>query len=148
MHRNFMGYTHTRTDLLIGLGTSAVSDAKYAYAQNAKKVEDYRDLINNNKFAVEKGHLLTDEDIKVRKQILDISCNGELIWNEYVDALDLNMLIQLNAMHVEGLIKLYQGGFRVTELGMAFLRNICLVFDRRLSEFKASDNKPMFSQAI
>ena len=41
LHRNFMGYTTTNTDLLIGLGASAISDAKYAYAQNVKKVEDY-----------------------------------------------------------------------------------------------------------
>lgn len=148
MHRNFMGYTHVRTDLLIGLGASAVSDAKYAYAQNAKKVEDYCDMINDGDMAVIKGHVLTKEDLKVRKQILEISCNGELLWNDYVDTLDLNILIQLNAMHAEGLIKLYQGGFRVTELGMAFLRNICLVFDRRLSNHQGSEGKPMFSQAI
>lgn len=32
LHRNFMGYTVCNTELLIGLGTSAISDAKYGYA--------------------------------------------------------------------------------------------------------------------
>ncbi len=41
LHRNFMGYTTTNTELLIGLGASAISDAKYAYGQNIKKTEDY-----------------------------------------------------------------------------------------------------------
>ncbi|CAN5568840.1 hypothetical protein BH23BAC1_BH23BAC1_45600 [soil metagenome] len=36
LHRNFMGYTVCHTDLLVGLGTSAISDAKYGYMQNNK----------------------------------------------------------------------------------------------------------------
>ncbi len=146
MHRNFMGYTHATTDLLIGLGASAVSDAKYAYAQNAKKVEDYKASVLTGNLALEKGHYLTEEDLIIRRVILDISCNGELCWSETPDWLTLNMLIQLNTMDKEGLIKLYPNGFRVTELGMAFLRNICMVFDKRLNDLQ--QGKQMFSKAI
>jgi len=46
LHRNFMGYTVSNTSLLIGLGTSAISDAKYAYLQNKKKVEEYKSDIS------------------------------------------------------------------------------------------------------
>ena len=146
MHRNFMGYTHATTDLLIGLGASAVSDAKYAYAQNAKHVEDYKEQIANGTLAIEKGHYLTEEDLLIRRIILDITCNGELNWTGAPDWLTLSMLIQLNTMHEEGLLKLYPTGFRITELGMAFLRNICMVFDKRMNDFK--NQKQMFSQAI
>lgn len=146
MHRNFMGYTHATTDLLIGLGSSAVSDAKYAYAQNSKHVENYIDQITAGTLAIEKGHYMSEEDLVIRRIILDITCKGELSWTSTPEWLTLSMLIQLNTMHEEGLLKLYPTGFRVTDLGMAFLRNICMVFDKRLNDFK--NQKQMFSQAI
>src|SRR5690606_30790175 len=47
LHRNFMGYTVSNTDLLLGLGCSAISDAKYAYMQNEKVVEPYKEIVLN-----------------------------------------------------------------------------------------------------
>ena len=40
-----MGYTTTNTDLLIGLGSSAISDATYAYAQNLKVIGKKREAL-------------------------------------------------------------------------------------------------------
>ena len=34
LHRNFMGYTASKTQLMIGLGMSAIGDSWYAFAQN------------------------------------------------------------------------------------------------------------------
>lgn len=146
MHRNFMGYTHNTTDLLIGLGASSVSDAKYAYAQNVKKVEDYKTLSHQGKLALEKGHYLNKEDLLFRQIILDLTCKGELCWTETPDWLDLNMMIELNTMNEEGIIDLFPRGFRITELGMAFLRNICMIFDKHLTDRK--NQQQMFSKAI
>lgn len=146
MHRNFMGYTHATTDLLIGLGASAVSDAKYAYAQNEKHVEDYKNNIAKDRLALAKGHYLNEEDLSIRNIILEITCNGELSWTGTPEWLNLNMMIKLNTMHEEGLLKLYPNGFRITELGMVFLRNICMVFDKRLNTVKT--DQQMFSKAI
>ena len=39
LHRNFMGYTIQKTDWLIGLGASAISDIGKAYAQNTKNTK-------------------------------------------------------------------------------------------------------------
>jgi len=147
MHRNFMGYTTAQTDLLIGLGASAISDAKYAYAQNAKKVEDYRESVFNGDLLLEKGHFLSGEDRIIRKFIIDIACTGEVRWHDYPQLLDFNMNIELLTMAEEGLIKLYGTGMRVTSLGMAFLRNICKVFDKHLAESQ-DYGQEMFSKAI
>ena len=38
LHRNFMGYTASNTQLMIGLGMSSISDSWYSFAQNAKTV--------------------------------------------------------------------------------------------------------------
>ena len=37
LHRNFMGYTSSNTQLMVGLGMSAISDSWYGFAQNEKK---------------------------------------------------------------------------------------------------------------
>ena len=42
LHRNFMGYTSSNTQLMVGLGMSAISDSWYAFAQNEKSVEEYQ----------------------------------------------------------------------------------------------------------
>jgi oxygen-independent coproporphyrinogen-3 oxidase len=78
LHRNFMGYTTTSTDLLLGLGSSAISDSRYAYAQNEKKVEDYYNALAKNSSAVTKGHMLSAEDALIRKCILQLACRGSL----------------------------------------------------------------------
>ena len=146
LHRNFMGYTTTHTDLLIGLGVSAISDAKYAYAQNEKSVETYRESIVNNDLAVVKGHLLSLEDRIVRKCILQLTCRGEL------DARLLNHVMTpriesaLRQLEEEGLIYLHQQGMSITHAGHPFIRNICSVFDTYFNE--QSSEKLQFSKAI
>ena len=39
LHRNFMGYSASKTQLMIGLGVSAISDSLYAFSQNEKNIE-------------------------------------------------------------------------------------------------------------
>ncbi|HQW21941.1 MAG TPA: oxygen-independent coproporphyrinogen III oxidase, partial [Bacteroidia bacterium] len=58
LHRNFMGYTSGRNQLLIGLGVSSISDSWTAFAQNVKTIEQYYKLLEENSFPIFKGHLL------------------------------------------------------------------------------------------
>jgi oxygen-independent coproporphyrinogen-3 oxidase len=37
-----MGYTSSNTQLMVGLGMSAISDSWYGFAQNEKTVEDIK----------------------------------------------------------------------------------------------------------
>ena len=39
LHRNFMGYTASKTHLMVGLGASSISDSWYGFAQNVKGLE-------------------------------------------------------------------------------------------------------------
>jgi oxygen-independent coproporphyrinogen III oxidase len=146
VHRNFMGYTTSNTDLLIGLGSSAISDAKYAYAQNVKKVEQYIDAVKLNGNAVEKGHCLTEEDLIIKQCILEISCTGELR-EELLSQVTTNRAIldTLVKMEGEGILYLWDGGLKVTAAGEPFIRNICRVFDARMDE---QNRERVFSRAI
>ena len=149
LHRNFMGYTTSHSKLLIGLGASAISDAHGTYAQNEKGVEAYQRAIGEGRLACTHGHLATEEDQIIRQWMLDLTCRGELDWREHRDLITLTMLIDLHRMQGEGLIQLYEQGLRVTELGMAFIRNICMVFDKRMFESITSrKGKQTFSSAV
>jgi oxygen-independent coproporphyrinogen III oxidase len=74
LHRNFMGYTTAPSEVLIGLGVSAISDAFFAYRQNEKNLEDYYRCLEHNTFPIVKGIDLSDEDVQIRRHILDITC--------------------------------------------------------------------------
>lgn len=63
MHRNFMGYTASKTQLMIGLGVSSISDSWYGFAQNEKRLETYYELLSSNHLPVYRGHILNEEDL-------------------------------------------------------------------------------------
>jgi oxygen-independent coproporphyrinogen-3 oxidase len=146
LHRNFMGYTTNQTELLIGLGTSSISDAKYAYAQNAKKVEEYTLKIFEGNLAIFKGHLQTAEDLTLRKFILDITCRGRVCLSDHTELITEDMREVLTEMSGEGIIEFSEMDLTVTEKGRPFIRNIASVFDNRMR--KKSITESTFSKAI
>lgn len=148
LHRNFMGYTTNQTDLLIGLGTSAISDAKYAYAQNLKKVEDYAASILDNRFAVFKGHIQTLRDLLLKKCILELACEGKIRRENILHLKIEPALPNLGKMMEEGIICYNVDGIQVTDFGRPFIRNICSVFDFRMSEAHEQIATTLFSKAI
>ncbi len=144
LHRNFMGYTVQHTKLSIGLGVSAISDTQQAFGQNVKTVEEYHNLLAKDQIPVFKGHLLTEEDARVRSYILSIMCGQYPQWNECVlaDAI----IERMKALEADGLIKLSVTGLKVTETGKSFLRNICMALDMR--HWRAHTPQLQFSKAV
>lgn len=145
LHRNFMGYTDRYTPLMIGLGVSSISDSWSAFAQNVKKVEEYRALLAENKLPLLKGHIHTEEDLLFRRHILSIMCHGKTDW-EMDQSMMADIVEKLLPLHDKGMISLNRTGLEVTELGFSFIRNICMIFDRKLAESKNAEN--IFSKAI
>ena len=149
LHRNFMGYTLHPTNILVGLGVSAISDAGMGYAQNEKTLHNYYEAIQNGQLAVTKGYFLNEEDRAFRSYLLDISCRGKTSFREE----DLPMLEefsfpQLEKLEEDGLINMDSKGLQVTETGSHFIRNICHAFDLHDLRRKTSVNQPLFSKAI
>ncbi|BAU53849.1 oxygen-independent coproporphyrinogen III oxidase [Mucilaginibacter gotjawali] len=147
LHRNFMGYTHQYTKLMIGLGVSSISDSWYAFAQNVKKVEDYIELVNQDKLPVFKGHILTKEDLVIRRHILDIMCKGETTWNYHNEPFESIFagIGRLQTLAHDGLIELNSWSLKVTPEGKRYLRNICMALDARL--WKNQPTSQLFSMA-
>jgi oxygen-independent coproporphyrinogen-3 oxidase len=146
LHRNFMGYTTTQTDSLIGLGVSAISDARYAYAQNVKKLEDYLNFLKAGDIPIFKGHICSEEDLLMRQCILQISCRGELDGDLFLRGVDESTRETLSEMNRQGILHLQDDSLRITAAGEPFIRNICRAFDRRMNRMESQSQ--MFSKSI
>lgn len=131
LHRNFMGYSASKTQLMIGLGVSSISDSWYGFAQNVKNLEDYYQLLEWNKLPVMKGHLLNDEDLIIRKHILNLMCRFETSWKDEADYFDElpEVIAELKEMKQDKLLIVAEKSLRITEEGKPFVRNICMAFD-------------------
>jgi oxygen-independent coproporphyrinogen III oxidase len=145
MHRNFMGYTPFHTDLLIGLGTSAISDAWTAFAQNEKTVEDYQNRVSAGKLPFFKGHLLNDEDVLVRQHILNLMCHFETTW-ETPNAFFADAIIRLQQMVDDELVEVTANSIKITKAGEPFVRNTCMALDARLWANKPTSE--LFSKVV
>ena len=147
LHRNFMGYTAGKTELMVGLGMSSISDSWYAFAQNEKDVDDYQRRVNAGELPVFRGHLLTEKDLIIRKHILNLMCNLETEWKIGLDEKTKKEIeFRLKEIIEDGLIEVNESKIKIREEGRMFVRNICMAFDLRLIE-----NKPetrIFSMTI
>jgi len=147
LHRNFMGYTSSKTTVMIGLGASSISDCETAFAQNEKNIEKYTNLIDNNQFPVFKGHALSAEDLILRKAILEIICQFQTDLNKIYPVIDKEALNKrLTEFLNDGLININNNKLLVTDLGKTFVRNICMSFDEHL--IRNTPDTQLFSMTI
>lgn len=148
LHRNFMGYTASKTQLMIGLGVSSISDSWYSFAQNEKTLEDYYTHLEDNQLPIFRGHLLTPEDLIIRKHILNLMCQFTTSWKD--NSLDFpelsTVLNSLEEMREDGLLTIQNDTITVTEKGKPFVRNICMAFDLRL--IRNAPETKLFSMTI
>jgi oxygen-independent coproporphyrinogen-3 oxidase len=146
LHRNFMGYTHNYTKLLIGLGVSSISDCWTAFSQNVKTVEEYLELINKGVLPISKNHFLTAEDLVLRRHILNLMCTYHTEWDATEASLLIEILERLQDLTQDGLVVITNQSATVTKKGKPFIRNICMCFDKRYHN-KATQTK-VFSSSI
>lgn len=144
IHRNFMGYTSSATRVMIGLGVSAISDSWYGFAQNEKTVESYYEKINRGEPALIKGHILTPEDLKIRRHILNLMCLLETPWQP-ADRLP-GVEDRLRPLEEDGLTTITGDKILVSPEGRSFLRNICMAFDQRLMDSEPTTR--LFSMTV
>lgn len=147
LHRNFMGYTVQHADVLIGLGTSSISDSGDMYVQNVKEVEEYQALVQQH-IPIFKGHIVSAKEKALRTHLLNLLCYFETSWEKsddiIVEMMDDNPL--WNDILKDGLAILDNQRIKATETGKLLIRNICYALDKPSQ--KAHSEKPLFSKAI
>ena len=148
LHRNFMGYTASKTQLMIGLGVSSISDSWYGFSQNVKSIEEYQHLLKENILPVFRGHLLNTEDLIIRKHILNLMCQFYTSWspnNLYFSELP-DVLIKLKEMENDGLLEINSDSIQILPKGQPFVRNVCMAFDLLLQRKKPETQ--LFSMTV
>ena len=127
LHRNFMGYTVSFSKNLLGFGPSSLSSVDKAFAQNAKEYKEWKDFINHGHSPIVHGHVLTEDEIKKRNNILDLMCKFQTeIDNEYLPVWQREKLKDLED---DQLIKWDGQKLMTTSEGKPFIRNICMALD-------------------
>ncbi|WP_430411357.1 oxygen-independent coproporphyrinogen III oxidase [Kordia sp.] len=148
LHRNFMGYTANKTQAMIGLGVSSISDSWYGFAQNVKDIETYYELLRKDIIPVFRGHILTEEDLIIRKHILNLMCHFKTSLNAEITAIpELSSIrLKLQEFEADELININNNTLYITKKGKPFVRNICMAFDVLLQRKKPATQ--LFSMTI
>ncbi len=148
LHRNFMGYTHQYTKLMIGLGVSSISDTWNAFAQNVKKVEEYYSVLAKNELPVFKGHFHSKEDGILREHILNIMCRFETNWSQPEKRFSTISETKeiLKELEADDLIILGEDGILLKEEARPFVRNVCMAFDGYL--LRNAPSTTIFSSTV
>jgi oxygen-independent coproporphyrinogen III oxidase len=146
LKRNFMGYTDKKSNCLLGLGVSSISNNNDYFIQSEKEIKDYYSSIDRNLLPIFKGHTLTVDDQIVSDIIQELMCNLTVNIQGLQSASYFKQVeAELEALEIDGLIKYENYSVDVTSLGQVYLRNIALVFDSYLRERESS---VIFSQSI
>lgn len=144
LHRNFMGYTDHKTDVLLGLGISSISESPSSFHQNEKVSQLYEAAVNKGQLPTHRGHVLNSEDIQRRQQILNLMTNYEVKFTN--DDQKNSAEHYLAEMLKDNLIEIHGQTLKVTQAGKPFLRNACVFFDEHLKR-KQPESK-LFSKSI
>jgi oxygen-independent coproporphyrinogen III oxidase len=144
LHRNFMGYTDHRTDVLLGIGVSAISEAPNCFHQNEKVHPVYERTVRSGEIPTFRGHKLTQEDRLRREQILKLMTVWQVALESAEQFDDISKF--LKPLVDDGLVTLKDQVLYLTEAGRPFLRNACMALDSRLRS--KQPGAKVFSQAI
>jgi oxygen-independent coproporphyrinogen-3 oxidase len=111
------------------------------YAQNVRTLDEYYERIDRGELAVFRGVALTHDDELRRAVITQLICNFmldkrkvERQWQISFDSYFAGELQRLAGMVEDGLVRLDDERIEVLPPGRLLIRNLCMVFDRYLSE--------------
>jgi oxygen-independent coproporphyrinogen-3 oxidase len=152
LHRNFQGYsTYAECDLL-AFGVSAISKVGPSYAQNVKTLDEYYDVLDQDRLPVLRGIELTPDDILRRSIIQALMCHFELSMPsiEIAHMIDFRQyfaeeIADLAEMAEAGLVKIDDKWISVLAPGRLLVRGIAMVFDKYL---RADRERKRYSKVI
>ena len=152
LHRNFQGYSTQADCDLIALGVSAIGRVGPSYSQNAKVLDEYRDLLHHGHLPVVRGLAVTRDDLARRAVIMALMCQGQVVFEaiELAWMLDFRQyfsseMVQVLKLAEQGLVTVSDTGIEVTAEGWYFVRAVAMVFDRYL---QADRHRSKFSRIL
>lgn len=141
--RTFNGFTPSRQNNILGVGSTCTLQLKSHYFQNVYSLDEYMQDMAAGHLPVLRGYRLSREDQLRRDVINSILCLGTVRYGEIAEEYGVDAMEHFSdeRMSLEHLVKMGMveerpEGLFVTALGRGFLRNICKVFDKFLSNRK------------
>ncbi|TPQ39535.1 oxygen-independent coproporphyrinogen III oxidase [Bradyrhizobium guangdongense] len=142
LRRNFQGYTTDSSDVLIGLGASAIGHLPQGYVQNDVRIETYAEAIDAGRLATVKGYALTDDD-RLRADIIErIMCDFAVDLGEVcarhgtASAVMLQSAPRLKTLISDGVVELDGDQLAVNSDSRFLLRSVAAAFDAHLDTAK------------
>ncbi len=154
LHRNFQGYTTKAGADLYGMGVTAISGFRNAYAQNYRELPAWEKAVHERGLATMRGYRLSEEDRLRREVIGRLLCHTVIPKQEINETFAIDFdehfadeLHRLEIPEEDGLLTITKDEIRTTWLGRIFVRNLAMLFDPYL-EKQHLDVKPLFSKTL
>jgi oxygen-independent coproporphyrinogen III oxidase len=154
LHRNFQGYTTKAGADLYGMGVTAISGFRDAYAQNFRELAAWEKAVGERGIATMRGYHLSAEDRLRREVISRLLCHTVIPKREISRAFAIDFdehfaaeLQRLELPHEDGLLTIDGDEIRATWLGRIFIRNLAMLFDPYLEQ-QQLNAKPLFSKTL
>jgi oxygen-independent coproporphyrinogen-3 oxidase len=126
LRRNFQGFIDDPSDVLIGLGASAISGFPGLLAQNEKHTATYRQLSETGRLSASHGIVRSAEDQRRGAVIEALLCRGEA---ELPDDLLADVSERLAPFTDKGLVRLSGTRLAIAPAGLPYARVIAAKFD-------------------
>lgn len=128
LHRNYVGYTDHKTDVLLGLGVSSISESKESCHQNEKVFPMYMAGLEKGRIPSQRGHIHCDRDQAIKRQIYQLLTQGRA---HFLNSKQRDEIIENLEDYVnDELVELtQQQELVITHRGRPFVRNIAVLFD-------------------
>jgi len=153
LHRNFQGYTTKAGADLYGMGVTAISGFRGAYAQNFRELAAWEKAVGERGIATMRGYHLSAEDNLRREVISRLLCHTVIpkrdVSNAFGIDFDEHFAAELQRLEIpreDGLLIINRDEIRATWLGRIFIRNLAMLFDPYLEQ--QLNAKPLFSKTL
>lgn len=153
LQRNFQGYSTRAGASIHAFGMSSISQTGRTYRQNLKDLSAYHDALAAGRPPVERGLVLTEEDVRRRRVIMGLMCERRLDFAALSAEFGLDFaaayaseLASLDDLVADGLVVRADEGIELTASGVLLVRIVASRFDAHLPREAAPQNR--FSRAL
>lgn len=128
LRRSFMGYTDKRSNILLALGPTAISESDFGFLQNEKNMKEYMEKLSLGILPIANGSTHSEKDKMVSLVIQEIMCQF-IIRKDLIRQIEPSGEIDFSEFIEDGLLLEQKEQYQVTELGRGFVRNMANLFD-------------------
>lgn len=136
LRRNFQGFTDDNSDVLIGLGASAISIFPDRIIQNEKRAGAYRQLCMAGQLPAERGVMRKADDQRRAEIIEAILCRGSANCHNVGSFPEARQ--HLDNFVKQGLVEIVGDTLKLPDHALPYARHIASAFDSRIETQRSS----------